>query len=497
MELQPILELQNITKRFPGVTALDDVSVAIYPGEVHALLGENGAGKSTLMNIVGGIYRPDGGQILLDGAPVRFRSPEDSIDAGIAFIHQELSLVPALSVAENLFLGHLSRRRMTRLVDWERVFSDARAVLQRNALDLDPHIPVRELSTGLQQQVEIARALALNPKVVIMDEPTSALSEHEVGILLQTIRRLASEGIAIIFISHHMDEVRQIADRLTVLRDGKHILTKLLKAVTSEELAEAMLGHALETQMVRPSSTQTPALTVRGFSSVGAFADIDFHVYQGEIVGIAGLLGAGKTELLRAVFGADRPDSGELLIDDQPVTIQSPRDAIRHGIFLVPEDRRHDGLVGVMSVAENITLPYLSRVSRAGFLNKRQMAGLVDDYIQRLSVRTPNRDQKLMNLSGGNQQKVILARWLSMEPRILLMDQPTRGIDIGAKEEIYQLMYNLAQSGVAIVFVGTEIPELLRICNRIYVMRSGKMVAELEGAQCTEQDLHLATVGVM
>ena len=435
MQEQPILELHHITKRFPGVTALDDVSLAIFPSEVHALLGENGAGKSTLMNIIGGVYRPDMGQIVLDDRPVRFRSPEESITAGIAFIHQELSLVPALSIAENLLLGRLPRRKVTRLVDWERVYAQARDILQRNALDLDPRLPVREFSTGVQQQIEIARALALNPKVVIMDEPTSALSEHEVGILLQTIRRLASDGIAIIFISHHMDEVRKIADRLTVLRDGRHILTKLNQTISSEELAHAMLGHALAAQTMRPPGTQTPALTVRGFTSAGQFEQIDFHVHQGEIVGIAGLLGAGKTELLRAIFGAERPDLGELRIDDQVVTISSPRDAIRLGMYLVPEDRRHDGLVGVMSVTENITLPYLPRVSRTGFLKKRQMASIVDDYIERLSVKTPGRDQKLMNLSGGNQQKVILARWLSMKPRILLLDQPTRGIDIGAKRD--------------------------------------------------------------
>lgn len=493
----PILELEHITKRFPGVAALDDVSVTIESGEVHGLVGENGAGKSTLVNIIAGVHKPNSGQIRLDGEPVAFDHPIDSLSQGIAVIHQELTLMPALSIAENIFLGRLPRRERTGLVDWDQLHRRAREVLERIGLELDPEAPVRLLSTGLQQQVEISRALAMEPKLLIMDEPTSALTEPEVEHLFDVVQRLTAEGLTVIFISHRLEEVREIAERLTVLRDGKVILTRELGEISSEDLAEAMLGHALhqETELEAEESTGTPLLTVKNLTRHGKFEKVSLDVHRGEIVGLAGLLGAGKTEVLRAIYGADSVDDGAIYVDAESVQIRSPRTAIRHGIYLVPEDRKEEGLVLSMSVAENITLPYLDHISNVGFLTHDMQAPVVDEYVNQLNIKTPNRKQKVQFLSGGNQQKIILARWLSMEPRILLLDQPTRGVDIGAKEEIYSLMHSLIRSGVGILFVATEMPEYMRVCDRIYVMRNGQITDELNAANCTERDLFLATVG--
>lgn len=488
-----ILELKGVSKSFPGVRALDRASVAIRREEVHALLGENGAGKSTIVNLIAGVASPDEGQIVLDREQVEFRNPRDSIQAGIGVIYQELMLVHELSVAENIFLGRLPRRRGA-MVNWAELRRRARAILGRLGVDVDPSVAVSSLSTGAQQQVEIARALALAPKILVMDEPTSALTEHEVERLFEVIGKLKEDGLTVIFISHRLEEVWGIADRVTILRDGKVVLTQPTGELTRAGLAEAMVGHELRGGDDRPPSIGEPALRVRNLSN-HRLRDISLEIRRGEIVGIAGALGSGRTELLRAIYGLDPIDAGQIVVNQTHVAITSPRAAIRYRIFLVPEDRKLEGLVLGMSVAENITLPYLDRLGRAGFVSRRTQAEIVDKLIERLRIRTPHRGQRVAYLSGGNQQKAVLARWLALKPRILLLDQPTRGLDIGAKEEVYEIIRELTEQGVAVVFVATELPELLELCHRIYVLREGQVVREFDAGKCSEKDVFLAAVG--
>jgi ABC-type sugar transport system ATPase subunit len=491
-----IIEFKGICKRFPGVTALDDVSFSIKRGEIHALIGENGAGKSTLLRILAGVYRQDSGEILINGQPVSLNSPHDSLKYGIALIHQELNLVLPLCVAENIFLGQLPKRRLLGTIDWKRMYADASQFMSSIGVDIDPQVPVRYLSTGQRQQIEICRALASRPKILIMDEPTSALTEHEVEKLFSTIRSLRNEGITVIFISHILDEIREIAERLTVLRDGRFILTRELSEITPRELSEAMLGHTISEESQAYSAARGKRLlAVKNLTSAGKFQDVSFELFEGEIVGLAGLLGAGKTELLRALYGLDAFEAGEILFMEEKVRVGETKGAIRRGMFLVPEDRKDEGLVLAMSISENITLPYLSKLTNLGFVSERQKAEVSDEYIGKLSVRTPSRNQKVFLLSGGNQQKVVLARWLSMKPKILLLDQPTRGIDVGAKEEIHELMKQLAEEGVGIIFIATEIPELLKVCSRIFIMSNGKLIQEFNAATCTEREILLSIVG--
>lgn len=505
---RPILELREVSKAFPGVQALDRVSVRVLEGEVHALLGENGAGKSTMVSLIAGVNSPDAGTIDLAGEPVTFSGPRDSLEKGVAVIYQELSLVPELSVAENIFLGRLPRGRFA-AIDWTELRRRALEILERIGLDADPGTPVVNLSTGEQQQVEIARALSMNPKLLLMDEPTSALAEQEVRHLFDVIRKLRAEGLTVIFISHRLEEVWEITDRMTVLRDGKFVFTKATAEITQSQLAEAMVGRKLpisqsgkaETGLVGGGGGDTDAtnagtvvLAVRGLSNT-ALRNVDIEVGRGEIVGLAGALGSGRTELLRTIYGADSISSGHIFIEGTEAAIRSPANAINYGIYLVPEDRKQDGLVLNMSVADNMTLPYLDRLSSAGFISRRQRAEVADRFVTKLRIKTPGREQRVVYLSGGNQQKTILARWLSMRPRVLLLDQPTRGVDIGAKEEIYELVRELATSGVGILFVATELPELLRLCDRIYVLRNGGIAREFVASRCSEEDIFLAASG--
>lgn len=503
----PTLELRNVSKSFPGVRALKRASVSILRGEVHALLGENGAGKSTMVKIIGGEYSPDEGTIILEGEEVRLRDPRDSLNKGIGIIHQELMLVPELSVAENIFLGRYPRR-MFAGVQWTELRRHAQQILEQIGLNVDPDTIVSQLPTGAQQQVEIARAISMHPKLLIMDEPTSALAEQEVRRLFEVIRGLKEEGLTVIYISHHLEEIWEIADRLTVLRDGKVVFTRAATEVSETELAEAMVGRELS----KFESTKTtvennvasgndekvtsgePRLTVRGLTNA-TLRDINIEVNPGEVVGLGGALGSGRTELLRAIYGADQITDGEILINNTEVHIGSPAIAIRHRIYLLPEDRKQEGLLLDMSVADNISLPYIDRLTNLGFVSRGSQASVADRFVNRLKIKTPGLNQRVENLSGGNQQKTILARWLSMEPRVLLLDQPTRGVDIGAKEEIYELIQELAKSGVAVLFVATELPELLRVCDRIYVMRNGMIAQEFAAPGCSEEDLFLAAVG--
>lgn len=492
----PILELNDVSKSFLGVRALLAVRLAIRRGEVHALVGENGAGKSTVVNLIGGVFQPDGGTIGFDGDVIRLRNPRDSLRRGIAIIHQESALVPGLSVAENVFLGRLPRRAGG-LIDWVKLRRLTQKVLDQVGLDTDPAASVESLSIGGQQGVEIARAIGLKPKLLVMDEPTSALSENEVQRLFDVIRRLKTEGLTVVFISHHLEEIWQIADRVTVLRDGQVVLTRFAREVSAPELAVAMIGHAVALDAGRRahgSTTGEIVLETRGLSN-GQLQDINLEVRTGEVVGIAGTLGSGRTELLRALYGADPVMRGEVFLRGRRILVDSPATALLYGISLVPEDRKFEALCLTMSLAENVTLPFLSRISRLGWVMRRAQAALVDRYIQRLKIKTPRRSQLVAYLSGGNQQKVVLARWLSMNPRVLLLDQPTRGVDIGAKEEIYRITRELAKSGTAVIFVATELSELIRVCDRIYVLRSGHIVREFDAAACTEHDVFLASIG--
>lgn len=490
----PILELREVSKSFPGVQALEQANVSVLKGEVHALLGENGAGKSTMVNLIAGVYTPDEGELILDGENVRLRDPRDSLDKGIAIIPQERMLVPELSIAENIFLGRLPKR-MYVAVGWPELQWQAKQLLKRVGLHSEPDTMVNQLPAGAQQQVEIARAIAMNPKLLIMDEPTSSLTKREVRTLFEIIRKLKEESLTVIFISHQLEEVWEIADRITVLRDGKVALTHATVEFSQSQAAEAMVGHEVgSSSRSKRSIAADQVLTIRGLNN-SKLRDVNIEVHCGEIVGLAGILGSGRTELLRAIYGADSITTGEILIENAKVSIKTPVSAIRYGVFLVPEDRGQEGLLSGMSVADNVTLPYLDQLSNFGFTSRRGQANVVDRFVDRLKIRTPGRNQQVNNLSGGNQQKTVLARWLSMNPHILLLDEPTRGVDIGAKEEIYELMQELSESGVAIVFVATELPELLSTCDRIYAIRNGRVTQEFVASDCSEEELFLAASG--
>jgi ribose transport system ATP-binding protein len=493
--LTTLLELEGISKTFPGVRALADVHLSIERGEIHALLGENGAGKSTLVNIIGGTLRADDGTISISGRILQPRSARDSIRDGIAVIHQELSVVPALSVTENISLGRLPGYRTGLLVDWTAARARAVVMLERLGADIDPDVDAMSLSTGAQQQVEIARALASEPLLLVMDEPTSALSEHETSMLLATVRKLAESGLTVIYITHRLEEIRRIANRLTVLRDGRVTLTAETSNVSRSAIVEAMIGRSLAVSgSSHPSSSRKPVLQLDGLATAKLGA-IDLTLHEGEILGVAGLLGSGRTSFMRAIYGLDRRLGGRMLIDGRPVRISSPLDATRHRVFLVPEDRKAQGLVLTMSVLDNMTLPLLGRLSRWGFLDRKRQKSIAKTFIDRLHIKTSGPYQRVGLLSGGNQQKVVLARWLSLKPRVILLDQPTRGLDIGAKEEVYELIRELGDSGVGVIFVATEIPELLRIADRIVVLHGGSVVTDIPGHGATEHDIFLAAVG--
>lgn len=485
-----------VSKAFPGVRALDEVNFAVRTGEIHALVGENGAGKSTIVNMIGGVFVPDTGQMAMDGKPIRFPDPGTSWSHGIAIIHQELALIPEMSVGENILLGHLPSRFGR--VDWSELRLKATAVINRIGLKVDADTIVSDLSTGEQQLVEIARAIASEPKLLVMDEPTSALSAIEAARLFAVIRKLRDEGLSTIFISHRLEEVLALADRVTIIRDGKLVFTRYASAVTAAEIAEAMIGrrlgesHGASNKPDRNGPPRLETIALCGPSLLG----IDLKIWPGEVVGIAGPLGAGKTELLRTLVGLDLRESGEIQIDGKPAAIDSPSTAISQHIFMVPEDRKLDGLVLEMSVAHNVTLPFLDRFVVNGFFSFHRQAVAANELIENLGVKTADPDQRIAQLSGGNQQKCVLARWLAMEPLVLLLDQPTRGLDVGAKQEVYRLVRDLAKAGIAVLFVATEIPELLEVCHRVLIMRNGRLVGHLEDLRKeTERSIFLAAFG--
>ena len=495
--------MDQISKHFPGVQALQDVSLRVYPGECLALVGENGAGKSTLMKILSGVYSADSGRILIDGQPVTPHNPHHAQQLGISIIYQEFNLFPNLSVEENIFVGREPGRGFVRR---KELRERANLFLEQLGVSLDPRAIVRNLSVAQQQMVEIAKALSFNARIVIMDEPTSALTDAEVQSLFRIIESVKARGLGVIFVSHRLEEVFAVCDRITVLRDGRNVGDLIAAQSSPEEVVQLMVGRNIEDLFSKQEASTAIAphtvLEVRGLSRSGTqqdahkvvLNDINLTVNAGEIVGLAGLVGSGRTELARAVFGADHFDAGEVLIDGRPVSIRTPQQAIKNGIALVPEDRKLQALVLELAVRENISLPNLGRLSSFGFVRRNEERSIAADYIGTLSIRTPSMEQKVVNLSGGNQQKVVLAKWLALRPKILIVDEPTRGIDIGAKAEVHELLSQLAASGVAVLMISSELPEVLGMSDRIYVMREGSIAGELPRAEATqERVMELAT----
>jgi ribose transport system ATP-binding protein len=491
----PALRMAGVRKAFPGVVALDGVDLEVRRGEVHVLLGENGAGKSTLMKVLSGALRADAGRVWLDGREVEIASPRHARALGVAIIYQELTLVPGLSAAENVFLGR-EPRRLAGVVDHARMRADAGRLLERLGAAFPAATPVGALGLAQRQLVEIAKALSLDARVLVMDEPTSALSEPETRALFAVIRALAARGVAVVYISHRLDEIFEIGDRVTVLRDGRHVATHALRAVDRRRLVREMADRDVEAPAPRASGRRgDELLRVEGLSRRGVLHDVSLAVHAGEIVGLAGLLGAGRTELARAVFGLDRPERGRILVRGRARRIRSPRDAIRAGIGLAPEDRKGSGLVLGRSVRDNIALAVLARLSRLGVVRRAAERALAERYVRELRIRTPGVEQPVLHLSGGNQQKVVLAKWLACRVDVLFLDEPTRGIDVVAKEELYQLVGRLAAEGVGIVLISSELPELVGLCDRVLVLRRGRVAGEFARGEATQERILACAAG--
>ncbi|MBA2117724.1 sugar ABC transporter ATP-binding protein [Bremerella alba] len=490
----PFLEVERISKRFPGVKALSEVSLQVGAGESIAVIGENGAGKSTLMKILAGIQSPDSGTIRVEGKSVDIRGVNSAQELGIALIHQELNLCDNLSVADNIYLGREPKR--LGWIDQAEANALSRKYLEQVGLKIDPRKLLAELSIGQQQLVEIAKALSCNAKLLIMDEPTSSLSAREVERLFEVIQSLRASGVSIVYISHRLSEVHRVCDRVVALRDGHNSGELARDEICHENMVRLMVGRDLDQfyahQPVPPGEVVLKVTKVRTHAHPGH--EISFQLQAGEIVGLAGLVGAGRTELLETLFGIHPPKGGAIEVSGKPAAIRSPRDAIAHEIFLVPEDRKQQGLVLPMDVGQNTTLPGLHRLSFLSWVDPRKEQHLAEEMVKRMRVKTPSTRQIIQYLSGGNQQKVVIAKWLAMHPKILLLDEPTRGIDVGAKHEIYELMEELARKGVAIVFVSSEMEEILGMADRVLVMHEGAMSGELSRDQLSEEAvMHLAT----
>jgi ribose transport system ATP-binding protein len=492
----PLISVRDIDKRFPGVHALKGVKFDIHPGEVHALMGENGAGKSTLMKVLSGIYQPDGGTVEVEGRVVTISGPRAAQALGICIIHQELFLMNHLTVAQNIYIGREPRYGLGMFVDEDKMNRDAAQLFNRMKVKIDTTAEVGQMTVARQQLVEIAKALSFNSKVLIMDEPTSALNETEVEHLFAVIEDLKANGVGIVYITHKMDEVKRIADRVTIMRDGQYIdtlpaadtpIAKIISLMVGRELADAARAEGVHRNDI--------ALRVTGLNRGKLVRDVSFELRKGEILGFAGLMGAGRTEVARAIFGADPIDSGEIAVHGKPVKIASPKDAVRIGLAYLSEDRKHFGLVTPMSVRDNITMATWPRFTSAGiWMNDGGLKKTAKEYVDLLKVKTPSVDQETRLLSGGNQQKVVIAKWLLRDCDILFFDEPTRGIDIGAKAEIYKLLQALAAQGKAIVMISSELPEVLRLSHRIIVMCEGRITGELNGKTATQEDImHLAT----
>ena len=495
----PVLEMRGVRKGFPGVVALDGVDLTLRPGEVHMLLGENGAGKSTLMKILSGAYRKDDGDIRIDDRPVAIDSPRDALALGIRIIYQELNLIPHLSVAENIFLGELPSHRLG-LVDWRGLYDRASRLMADLGLDaasIDPRTPVGRLGMAQRQMVEIARALrSSDARILVMDEPTSSLTSREVTQLFLLIERLTARGVSIVYITHRLDEVFRIGKRVTVLRDGRHITTRRLSEVDVPELVRLMANRDLSEQFPKVRTARgRELLRVEHVSRGTALSDVSLSVHAGEVVGVAGLVGAGRTELARVIAGADRCEHGRLIVDGRDVRLRAPADAIAHGIGLLPEDRKAEGLVPGLTVARNVALPHGRRLARLGVLPRRCEVALAGPIAEELRVKA-TATQPVRLLSGGNQQKVVLGKWLAGDVRLFIFDEPTRGIDVGAKVEIYNLMNRLTGRGAGILMISSELPELLGMSDRILVMHRGRIQAEFDAADATEERVLTAALGL-
>jgi ABC-type sugar transport system ATPase subunit len=484
-----LLEMRGIVKTFPGVRALEEVSLQLAAGEVLALVGENGAGKSTLMKVLSGAHQPDAGEIRLHGRRVQMDSPQAARRAGIAVIYQEFNLVPGLTAAENIFLGRESARAGFVSRRWER--RHAEQLFQRLAVRIDPDIPCRRLAVAQQQIVEIAKALSLDSRIIVMDEPTAALTTQEVDRLFEVIKELKQQGLGIIYISHRLEEVFRIADRVLVLRDGTCVAERPLTRVTRPELIEMMVGRQLKDEFPRREvKLGPPRLVVRHLSRDDAVRHVSFEVRAGEILALTGLVGAGRTETARLIFGADRTTGGEVWLDGESLSIRHPREAIRKGIGLLAEDRKSQGLVLAHTVRDNFSLPNLNWLARLGFIRQQRERQCLAQYIESLRMKVADQEQAARNLSGGNQQKVVLAKWLARDCKLLIFDEPTRGIDVGAKYEIYLLMNELAAAGKAILMISSELPEVLGMADRILVMHRGRITGEItDVARATQQEI--------
>lgn len=492
-----LLSMEQISKSFPGVHALDKVSLDVRPAEVHALVGENGAGKSTLMKILTGAIPKDEGTIRLDGRQVSIQAPSDALELGINMIHQELNLIPELNVGQNILLGRQPTLPGGR-INWPELYRRASNRLELVGIDLDPHAIVADLSIAQQQMVEIGKALSRQARLIVMDEPTSTLTDRETERLFELIRSLRQQGVSLIYISHRLEEIYEIADRVTVLRDGQCIGTYPIDQVSQAELVHLMVGRDIDDMFMKEvAPRQNVVLELKNLSSAGFLKQINLELYRGEILGLAGLVGSGRTTLARTLFGAEKIEAGEIWVEGQRVSISSPQAAIHLGIGLVPEDRKDQALLLNMAVSENIAVSGLGKFSRLGLINFSQIRSMAQEYVNTLDIRTPSLKQRVRNLSGGNQQKTVIARWLTLHPRILILDEPTRGIDVGAKAEIHALMSQLARQGVGILMISSELPEILGVSDRILVMHEGQISAEIARGDATQDAIMLAATGAV
>lgn len=485
-----LLSMEGIDKSFPGVRALDQAKFELRSGEVHALIGENGAGKSTLMKVLAGVYARDGGRILYDGREVEIPNPRAAQDLGISMIHQELNLMPHLSLAQNVFIGREPRQSIGFMLDEGQINAKTQALFDSMHLKLNPRTRVAELSVAKQQMVEIAKALSFNSKVLIMDEPTAALTDAEIAELFRIIRQLRHQGVGIVYISHRLEELKQISDRITVMRDGRYVGTEDAASIPIERIISMMVGRTIyeSAPEVPEESDKEVLLEARNLNQGNTIRDVSFQLKKGEILGFAGLMGAGRTEVARAVFGADPLDSGEVYVRGKKVAIKHPRDAVGHGIGYLSEDRKRYGLALGMDVEANIVLAAFHKfLDLFGVVNNSRMQTTGNQYVEALSIKTPSLRQKVRNLSGGNQQKVVIGKWLTADTDVLIFDEPTRGIDVGAKSEIYHLLNELAQQGKGIIMISSELPEILRMSHRIIVMCEGRITGELSAAEATQE----------
>jgi rhamnose transport system ATP-binding protein len=490
----PVLKIRHISKRFDTTQALDDVSLDLYPGEIHALMGENGAGKSTLIKILTGVYHPDDGEMLLDGKPIRVADSVDAQAYGIAAIYQEPMVYPDLNVAENIFISHRSQGA---IVNWRKMFQDAEKILAKLDVRLDVRMPARGLTLAAQQTIEIAKAISLNVRVLIMDEPTASLSAHEAEQLFKLARSLRAQGVSILYISHRMEEVFEIADRVTVFRDGRQISSLPRHEVTKERVIRDMVGRKIEDFFAKSKEHRGELLmSVRDLNKANVFSGISFEVYRGEVLGLAGLIGARRTDVGLALFGVEPADSGEIILKGKAEKIRSPERALRIGIAYLSEDRRQIGLSMPMSITSNISLPVLRQyLSRFGLIQTREEEATANHYRERLSIRAPSIQHQVAMLSGGNQQKVMLSKWLNTRPQILILDEPTRGIDVGAKAEVHQIINELTGQGLGIIMISSDMPEILAMSDRILVMREGRQMGVFTRKEATQETILAAAMG--